>query len=173
MRIFMTLRTLLVLVAATAALADTIRVPADQGTLQDAIDAAAPGDTILISKGTYDENPVIDNKQDLTLKAKGNVVLNCAGDLAFRDHVVVARVGDAAVGCLDPLTLVGSDARVIGEQNSAPVDHDVRACVEVHSWSVASGEAQAGDRDGLGVGDGDRGTPSKGCGSLPQRRVIS
>ena len=38
-----------------AADAATIRVPVDQPTIQAAIDAAATGDTVLVSSGTYTE----------------------------------------------------------------------------------------------------------------------
>lgn len=41
---------------ATSALAQIIRVPADQPTIQAAINAAAKGDTILVADGTYYEN---------------------------------------------------------------------------------------------------------------------
>lgn len=36
--------------------ADTINVPADQPTIQTGINAAADGDTVLVTDGTYIEN---------------------------------------------------------------------------------------------------------------------
>ncbi|MEW5702543.1 MAG: right-handed parallel beta-helix repeat-containing protein [Candidatus Zixiibacteriota bacterium] len=59
----------LVLVAAVAvvpASAATIRVPADQPTIQAAINATATNDTVLVSPGVYTENVVI-NQHDLVL----------------------------------------------------------------------------------------------------------
>lgn len=34
----------------------TITVPGDESTIEDAIDAATPGDTIEVEPGTYDED---------------------------------------------------------------------------------------------------------------------
>ncbi|AJF61965.1 TPA: hypothetical protein HA239_02695 [Candidatus Woesearchaeota archaeon] len=54
----------------------TIRnVPGEYATIQTAIDAANPGDTIIIAAGTYDENIVIDSKTDLTIQGVGDTTL--------------------------------------------------------------------------------------------------
>jgi pectin methylesterase-like acyl-CoA thioesterase len=42
--------------------ARTIDVPHDYKTIQQAVDAAANGDTILVQAGAYDESVVIDGK---------------------------------------------------------------------------------------------------------------
>ena len=46
----------LAVAAGSAAEAATIRVPAEAATIQQAINAAAPGDTVLVAPGTYIEN---------------------------------------------------------------------------------------------------------------------
>lgn len=59
------------------AAAATLKVPQQHASIQAAVDAAAPGDTILIKAGVYVENVVISNGQvGLVLKGSGKVVID-------------------------------------------------------------------------------------------------
>ena len=63
--------TILILVAtAYPAVAATVRVPQDHKTIQSAIDAAQPGDTVLVAAGRYQER----------IKLRPNVTVRSAGD---------------------------------------------------------------------------------------------
>ncbi|TMK90191.1 MAG: plastocyanin, partial [Actinobacteria bacterium] len=54
---------------ASAAPATVIRVPQDAPTVQVAVDAAAPGDTILLDRGTYAGGVVVPkDKPNLTIR---------------------------------------------------------------------------------------------------------
>jgi polygalacturonase len=61
------------------AAADTIAVPDDHATIQAAVDAAADGDEILVTGGTYPENVRIENRKDLTIRGKKDPVLDAEG----------------------------------------------------------------------------------------------
>ena len=51
--------------------ADTIYVPTDYPAIQQAVDAASPGDTIIVRDGIYTENVDVDGGQDhLTIKSE-------------------------------------------------------------------------------------------------------
>ncbi len=65
-----TLAQALALLAAPAG-ADTLKVPGDFATIQAAIDAAQPGDTIDVAKGTYAEAVVFLARTNITMRGKG------------------------------------------------------------------------------------------------------
>ncbi|MEM0120840.1 MAG: NosD domain-containing protein [Thermoprotei archaeon] len=54
----------------------TIRVPADYPTIQEAIIAAAPGSTILVSSGTYCENLIINKTLTLMGEDKLSTIID-------------------------------------------------------------------------------------------------
>ena len=55
---------------AAGASAATLRVPADQPTIQAAVDAAAPGDLVLVSAGDYFESVTIAGRSDLRIESE-------------------------------------------------------------------------------------------------------
>jgi hypothetical protein len=68
-----------VLAVAPAASAVIINIPADYPTIQEGIDAAQNGDTVLVASGEYEENPVIEDKNILLTSAEGPEVTTIRG----------------------------------------------------------------------------------------------
>jgi parallel beta-helix repeat protein len=89
-----------------------IRVPENFPTVQEAIDAAEPGDTILVGTGTYQENLVI--TKSLSLKGEGKylVTLRAADpqspSILVKDEENVALAELTITGGSDGLRIIGS-----------------------------------------------------------------
>jgi hypothetical protein len=99
--------------------ANTIHVPADQPTIQKAIDAASNGDTVLVTDGTYTEN--IDFKgKAITVKS-----VNGAGkttiDGGKLDYVVKFITGEVRSSALDGFTITNGYPGGIAISNASPV----------------------------------------------------
>ena len=77
-RLFMTLGALALAAVASAAI---IKVPADQPTIQDAVNAANPagGDTIQVDPGTYAETVTIDRQVILEGAGSGSTTIDATG----------------------------------------------------------------------------------------------
>ena len=69
----------LVLLTAPRAQAAKLGVPAQYGSIHDAIAAAGDGDTIVIDEGVYPEPMNISFRTNLTVKGKGKVVIDAGG----------------------------------------------------------------------------------------------
>lgn len=66
-------------VSSHLALAATLKVPSQFPTIQAAVTAAIPGDTIVVSSGTYAEAIDIPNGKDaLVLRGKGSVIIDAS-----------------------------------------------------------------------------------------------
>ncbi len=75
-RLFLLVLALLtVSLCASFAFAATINVPVDHSTIQAAINAASNGDTINVAAGTYNENVVINNKQNIVIQGAGDTTI--------------------------------------------------------------------------------------------------
>jgi parallel beta-helix repeat protein len=95
---------LLVLALAPASLAGTIKVPAHHDTIQAAVTAADPGDTIAVSAGIYTERILIPaGKDGLSIIGKGKVFLDAyAGDPGdgMPPHAVTIQSSDITLSRL-------------------------------------------------------------------------
>ena len=80
------------------ALPDALRVPDDYATIQDAVDAAAPGDLILIAPGTYYESVIVET-DDIVIRGldRNEVIIDGQherpnGFIVFSDGVAIENL---------------------------------------------------------------------------------
>lgn len=89
--------TVMLLALSTNASAATLTVPSDYGTIQAAIDAANPGDIVLVNAGLYEENVHI-SKADITMRSQsGNPDDTIVKAVNMGDPVLDIRANNVTV----------------------------------------------------------------------------
>jgi len=78
-------------IAGQVSASSTITVPTDYDTINDAVDAAAPGDTVVVKDGKYREQVIV--RKDLTVRGEGNpTLLPPSGNLGVGDIAVIQPI---------------------------------------------------------------------------------
>lgn len=107
----------IIVALAPAAFADRIRVPRDHATIQEAVDAALPGDEIVL-RGRYFENVLVENKSDLVIRAAGRADIDAsAGDGRTGEGFVLSGCRNVVLRGLRMLDSSGDGFVVADSQN--------------------------------------------------------
>ena len=106
---------LAILCVGLALSAAEINVPADYASIQAAVDASAPGDTIIVASGTY-IGVSIGGKTDLTLRGESGAVINgrivisnCTNLIIEGFQITSPQEGILVLGAIDGLTIKNND----------------------------------------------------------------
>ena len=123
--------------------AGTLLVPKDHKTIQGAIDAAAPGDTVLVAAGTYRES--IRCKERVTLKSAGD---DAPGKLGLKraEATVIDGGGSAAKG---PAVILAEGSILDGFTVTQVGSFDQK---EYDKHYATQGEDLPDERGAVGVG---------------------
>jgi hypothetical protein len=110
---------LVALLICGSAVASTIKVPADQPTIQDGINAAVNGDTVLVAPGTYNEN-INFNGKAIVLRSSGGpkVTIIDGGSLGA---VVTFSTGETNGSVLSGFTLQNGSGSGVYMNFASPV----------------------------------------------------
>src|SRR5581483_26832 len=135
----------LALLNGTPLLAGTLHVPKDHPTIQGALDAAKPGDTVLVSAGTYQES--IRLKERVTLKSAGD---DAKGKLGLKraEGTVIDGGGDQANG---PAVVLAEGAMLDGFTVTRVGLFDQK---DYDKHYASHGEQLPDDRGAVGAGKG-------------------
>lgn len=120
----------------------TLVVPDQYPTIQSAIEAAAPGDTVQVKAGTYSENVVID-KEGIQLIGEGR---NLVTVQTSATHLAL-DCGQWKTGLISGITF----------QQTNRTDNKIHYCVVAYGMLCSIGmkdcRIQNGDGDGIGIGN--------------------
>jgi parallel beta-helix repeat protein len=138
---------------ASAAAAAEIRVPRDHARIQDAVNAAGAGDVILVSKGTYAEDVVVQSRNDLTIQGRGKVLLKPeTTGIAIRNSARITVRGIGVSGGEDGFEITESQDVTLQSFVAANVSHDGVSVIASSNVRLQTGRVVNCDNDGVSMG---------------------
>jgi hypothetical protein len=163
--------TLALIALAPLAAAETLRVPKDFDTIQEAVDAAQAGDTILIAKGQHAAPVLIEGRSDLELRGAGHPVLDASavdtglsitGSSGIRiTGLDVAGAGLAGILVSDSTDVLVQRCRITGSGSEAPWP---QAAIQVAGGSQVRLERNRAEQVVVGLRFyGEGGPEATGC----------
>jgi len=122
-----------------SARADLIQVPGDHATIQSAIDAATPGDEILVAPGSYAET--IDFKgKAIALRSSGGPEVTLIDGSGLGESVVRCTSGEGPDSVLQGFTITGGSAVFGGGMRNEGSSPTVLDCIfQANSASARGG----------------------------------
>ncbi len=142
--------------AGGVASAGKLRVPADYATIQEAVDAAGSGDTIVIKSGTYAERVSIANASRLTLKGSGAPVIDAGGGgfaISVTGSSRVKLQGLVLQGALDGITVSDSEKVLIRDCTIENALRDGLAVDSSQAVKVQRTRIEGAGDDGMQFGE--------------------
>jgi parallel beta-helix repeat protein len=118
---------------------DTIRVPQDYPTIQEAINQANPGDTIQVSSGTYHENLFINKTLTLLGEDRANTIINGSRcETVIQVNLTTVRINGFTIKG-------GSNGIVLEECNNSVIKENNVNCTSAGIWLLHSNNNTVSD----------------------------
>jgi parallel beta-helix repeat protein len=122
--------------------ADTINIPADYPTIQEGIDAAMTGDTVLVAPGTYVENIDFLGKAITVQSSDGAATTVVDGDQS--GSVAICQNGEGSDTVLDGFTLTNGTGTVDGTSQSGGGMYNLSTSPTVENCIFSNNSADYG-----------------------------